>query len=102
MKKLINITLLFALIVLVSSCASKKKLETVRLELDDITNDYRRSQTQLDDCNIKYTRAMGETESLKIQLSSRSDQIQDLKDQIYYSMNSTHFIMNLVQTKEQN
>jgi len=82
MKKVINITFLFALIVLISSCASKKQLETVRLELDDVTNDYRRSQTQLDDCNLKYTKAMGETESLKVQLSSRGDQIQDLKDQI--------------------
>ena len=67
---------------LASSCASKKSLETVRLELDDVTNDFRRSQSELENCNIKYTKLTGEKESLQGQLANRVDQIQDLKDQI--------------------
>lgn len=67
---------------LVTSCASKKTLETVRLQLDDTTNDFRRSQSELDDCNIKYTKVVGEKEALQGQLANRADQIQDLRDQI--------------------
>ena len=78
--KIIGTYLLLAF--LVSSCASKKTLESVRIQLDDATNDYRRSQSDLDDCNVKYSSAVGENKSLQVQLSSRTDQIQDLKDQI--------------------
>ena len=77
--------LLFAvgmIAILTSSCASKKNLEIVRLELDDVTNDFRRSQSELENCNIKYTKVIGEKETLQGQLASRSDQIQDLKEQI--------------------
>jgi len=71
------IVILFA-----SSCARKSTLETVRIELDNATNDFRRSQSDLEDCNIKYTRVVGEKETLQGQLSNRTDQIQNLKDQI--------------------
>lgn len=77
--------LLFAvamIAILTSSCASKKNLEIVRLELDDVINDFRRTQSELENCNIKYTKVIGEKETLQGQLASRSDQIQDLKDQI--------------------
>lgn len=77
--------LLFAvamIAILTSSCASKKNLEIVRLELDDVTNDFRRTESELENCNIKYTKVIGEKETLQGQLASRSDQIQDLKDQI--------------------
>lgn len=77
-----NIIVFAFLAFMVISCASKKNLETVRLQLDDVTNDYRRSQNELDDCNIKYTKVVSEKESLMVQLSGRGDQIQDLKDQI--------------------
>ena len=56
---------------LASSCASKKSLETVRLELDDVTNDFRRSQSELENCNIKYTKLTGEKESLQVHLANR-------------------------------
>ncbi len=82
MKNTLNITFFLALMILISSCASKKNLETVRLELDDVTNDFRRSQTELDNCNIKYTKVVGEREALQGQLANRADQIQDLRDQI--------------------
>ena len=77
-----NIIVFAFLAFMVTSCASKKNLETVRLQLDDVTNDYRRSQNELDDCNIKYTKVVSEKESLMVQLSGRGDKIQYLKDQI--------------------
>lgn len=76
-----NSTVLF-IILLATSCASKKTLETVRLQLDDTTNDFRRSQSELENCNIKYTKVVGEKETLQGQLANRADQIQDLRDQI--------------------
>jgi chemotaxis protein MotB len=82
MKQIIKFSTLLFIVLLAASCASKKTLETVRLQLDDVTNDYRRSQTNLDDCNIKYTRVVGEKDALQVQLERRTEQIQDLKDQI--------------------
>lgn len=89
MKNVINIVLVLIIAIFVSSCASKKTLETVRLELDDTTNELRRSQSLLQDCNTKledtnvnYLKEVGENKSLQSQLESRADQIQDLKDQI--------------------
>ncbi len=76
-----NSTVLF-IILFATSCASKKTLETVRLQLDDTTNDFRRSQSELENCNIKYTKVVGEKETLQGQLANRADQIQDLRDQI--------------------
>lgn len=73
----------FALTVLfMSSCASKKNLQVVKLQLEDVTNDYRRTQNELDNCNLKYTKTLGEKDALQSQLSSRADQMQDLRDQI--------------------
>lgn len=82
MKNVVILLSVLTIMIFVSSCASKKTLETVRLELDDTTNELRRSQSMLDDCNVKYLKEVGENKSLQTQLSSRGDQIQDLKDQI--------------------
>jgi len=82
MKNVLTLITISLIMIFTSSCASKKTLETVRLELDDTTNDLRRSQALLEDCNIKYTKEVGEKKSLQNQLVSRGDQIQDLKDQI--------------------
>jgi chemotaxis protein MotB len=71
-----------AMVIVLTSCASKKTLESVRIELDDVTNDYRRTQNELDNCNVNYTKVVGEKTGLQGQLAQRADQIQDLKDQI--------------------
>lgn len=82
MNKILKFVAAMFMVVLISSCASKKSLETVRIQLDDVTNDYRRSQSDLDDCNVKFNKSVGDNKALQVQLSGRGDQIQDLKDQI--------------------
>lgn len=82
MTRMTSIAAALILVILASSCASKKTLETVQVQLDDATNDYRRTQSELKNCTIKYTTAVGEKEALQGQLANRADQIQDLKDQI--------------------
>ena len=81
MKNVATLLSVILIVIFASSC-SKKTLETVRLELDDTTNDLRRSRAQLEDCNVKYLKEVGENNTLQTQLGSRADQIQDLKDQI--------------------
>jgi len=76
------LVLIVAMVMVASSCASKKKLETVTMQLEDVTNDYRRTQSELDDCNLKVTKVNGENAALQTQLNSRAEQINDLRDQI--------------------
>lgn len=82
MKNVFNLVLSILILSLLSSCASKKSLETVQLQLDDTTNDYRRSQNELDKCNVKYIKVVGEKETLQSQLDGRSNQIEELRAQI--------------------
>lgn len=82
MKNITSFVALVSIVIFAASCASKKTLETVRLQLDDTTNDYRRAQSELENCTIKYTKVVGERETLQGQLANRADQIQDLRDQI--------------------
>lgn len=81
--KSIHLFLCLGLVALMTtSCATKKTLETVRLELDDVTNDFRRNKSELDNCTIKATRLEGEKLALQGQLAERVDQMTQLRDQI--------------------
>lgn len=74
---------------LTTSCASKKKVTTLRMEIEDLTNDLSASRFDTDECNKKLSdkdksieRLKGEVVKQESELSLKKDQIGDLKDQI--------------------
>lgn len=89
MKTLNTMTLLLVGIILMSSCASKKTLNSVKEELSMTTSNLEMAETKLDDCNEslvskeKYIeKQKGERATLEKELMLRQEQIDDLREQI--------------------
>ena len=71
-----------SMIFIFTSCASKKTLETVRIDLERTNGMLNDTKSELDDCNSKYVKVTNEKENMQGLLSQKSDQIADLKDLI--------------------
>ncbi len=89
MNKIIKLSALILLSTTLFSCASKKKVTTLRMEIDDLTNDVRAARADITDCNDKLAakdksidRLKGEVSKQESEMSLKLELIGDLRDQI--------------------